>query len=133
MKIDLLKDKFKTKLNEDSELKKKQIDKINKIIERSNAFVNELMVKKQEKAKMPSLNKTSMTPSSSDYYTALTGKLESNNENTGKQDRHREDATRRKEPSFHATITTAVSLKESPTKMRAQLPIDKLRSLSRKK
>ena len=126
MKIDLLKDKFKTRLNEDSELKKKQIDKINKIIERSNAFVNELMVKKQEKAKMPSLNKTAMTP-------IITGKLESNNENTGKQDRFKEEPMRRKEPSYHATITAAVSLKESPTKARPQIPIDKLRSLSRKK
>ena len=74
-----MKDKFKTKLNEDSELKKKQIDKINKIIERSNAFVNELMVKKQEKAKMPSLNKTAVTPSNDDIYSVITGKLESNN------------------------------------------------------
>lgn len=79
MKIDLLKDKFKTRLNEDSELKKKQIDKINKIIERSNAFVNELMVKKQEKAKMPSLNKTAMTPSNDCSYVVASGKGDSNN------------------------------------------------------
>lgn len=63
----MLKDKFKSRLNEDAELKKKQIDKINKIIERSNAFVNELMVKKQEKAKMPSLSKTTV-PSKFTFY-----------------------------------------------------------------
>lgn len=122
------------RLNEDSELKKKQIDKINKIIERSNAFVNELMVKKQEKAKMPSLNKTTMTPGSMCLDAVISGKGDTNNnENTGKQDRTREDPARRKEPSYHATITAVVSLKESPTKMRAALPADKLRSLSRKK
>lgn len=52
------------------EIKKKQIDKINKIIERSNAFVNELMAKRTDKPnalKIPSLNKTALNITMSGY------------------------------------------------------------------
>lgn len=52
------------------EIKKKQIDKINKIIERSNAFVNELMAKRTDKPnslKIPSLNKTAINITTTGY------------------------------------------------------------------
>lgn len=39
-KIEVMKEKYKNKHGEEVEIKKKQIEKINKIIERSNAFVN---------------------------------------------------------------------------------------------
>lgn len=69
-KTDHVKEKYRSRHSEEMEVKRKQIDKINKIIERSNAFVNELMAKRNEKPssfKPPSLGKTTLNLSMSGY------------------------------------------------------------------
>lgn len=119
------------------EIKKKQIEKINKIIERSNAFVNELMAKRTDKPnaiKIPSLNKTSINISISGY------KREFFNENTKKMDK---TPVREKEEKqtlvSNATLLGAdievksISCKESPKKLYLKRQTEKLKSLSKKK
>jgi hypothetical protein len=79
VKIDFLKEKFRSKLNEDSELKKKQIDKINQIIEKNSAFVNDLVSRKFEKKH--SISNKPGIPSNFSNNEAVTIKID-NNENS---------------------------------------------------
>lgn len=119
------------------EIKKKQIDKINKIIERSNAFVNELMAKRTDKPnalKIPSLNKTALNITMSGY------KREFFNQNTKKVEKTPVREKDQKQTLVsNATLlgsdmeVRSISCKNSPKKLYLKRQTQKLKSLSKKK